>query len=98
MSELCGICKKPISKLSCSVCVACAVKPSAAFTKGVNAEHLQTKEKIGLLIARSVFELLPARMFSEGRERAAYYLGVRETEEAWHKLLEDLKKELGEKK
>ena len=48
------------------------------------------KDTLQQLTARSVFELLPARMFEVKEQREAYYLGCRETEEQWHKIIGEL--------
>lgn len=48
--------------------------------------------KLESLEARSVFELLPAKMFRNKQNRTFYNLGARKTEEQWHKLINQLKK------
>ena len=58
-----------------------------------------SETQLELLLARSVWEMLPAYVWANDLARNNYNKGVRETEEAWHKIIEDLlfatKKEAG---
>jgi len=45
-------------------------------------------------IGRSCFEMLPARITKDNEFRQAYGCGVKESDEAWHEILKEIKKEL----
>jgi len=54
----------------------------------VSVEWLETK--LELLLARSVFELLPAYAWADNTARLVYFKGAKETEEQWHELITNL--------
>ena len=57
-------------------------------------------EELSKLEARSMWEMLPAFRFKDGKNYTemdltrAYYNGLREMEEAWHKVITELKKKI----
>jgi len=54
---------------------------------------LELIEKLRLeLKARSGWEMLPARNFACNYDRNMYHYGIREMEEVWHKIIDQLLK------
>lgn len=57
-------------------------------------------EELRKLEGRSMFEMLPAFRFKEGKNYThidlirAYYKGCKETEEAWHNAIKELKEKV----
>lgn len=73
-------------EMICPVCnKGCTIDPY--IHKGCLKFVNEVRKELSLFSARSVFELLPAKSWENDEARKAYYLGVRETENEWHKLI-----------